>query len=411
MLTAPRILNDPVRCRFSALSSDLAAGPERQRLGGVHGGQPRAVADPLARGLDVSEGRAVVIASVVGEVEHGLEDLMHGGERIELAPLDAVEQPPQLGVVGDGILQVTARARRRDREHLGREIAAAALVERPVGLEPGPVRFDRGPELVDALAAQRLGEHDRRLRPRRRQREHLAHVVRGRPRLRVVGLVDRDHVGDLHDPGLQRLHRVARARHAARARPCRRSRARRRRSVPTPTVSRKTTSLPDASSSSSACSVDSARPPAWPRVPIERMKTPGSRKWSASRIRSPSSAPCVNGLDGSTETTPTVLPCARTWPTSAAIRLDLPDAGRAGEADRVRAAGHRIQLAHERGRRRVAVLDERDRARERARVAGADALDQALATPRTPAHDTPAGEAVISIQEGARRSAVDVAGP
>ena len=29
----------------------------------------------------------------------------------------------------------------------------------------------------------------------------------------MVHLVDRDHVGDLHDPGLQRLHRVARAGH------------------------------------------------------------------------------------------------------------------------------------------------------------------------------------------------------
>ena len=96
---------------------------------------------------------------------------------------------------------------------------------------------------------------------------------------------------------------------------------------PVPTVSRKTTSLPDASSRSSAWSVDSARPPAWPRVPIERMKTPGSRKWSVSRIRSPSSAPCVNGLDGSTETTPTVFPSGRTCATSAAIRLDLPTPG------------------------------------------------------------------------------------
>ena len=29
----------------------------------------------------------------------------------------------------------------------------------------------------------------------------------------MVGLVDDDHVGDLHDPGLERLDRVARARH------------------------------------------------------------------------------------------------------------------------------------------------------------------------------------------------------
>jgi hypothetical protein len=34
-----------------------------------------------------------------------------------------------------------------------------------------------------------------------------------RLRRRVIHLVDRDHVWDLHDPGLQRLDRVARAGH------------------------------------------------------------------------------------------------------------------------------------------------------------------------------------------------------
>src|SRR5438105_11926251 len=43
--------------------------------------------------------------------------------------------------------------------------------------------------------------------------------------------------------------------------------------------------------------------PWWPRVPIERMKTSGSRKWSVRRIRSPRSAPFENGLEGSTEIT------------------------------------------------------------------------------------------------------------
>ncbi len=75
---------------------------------------------------------------------------MHGRERVELAPLDAVEQPPQLGIVGDGILEVTPRARRGDREHLGREVAAAARLERARRLEPGAVPLDRGPELGDA---------------------------------------------------------------------------------------------------------------------------------------------------------------------------------------------------------------------------------------------------------------------
>ena len=96
---------------------------------------------------------------------------------------------------------------------------------------------------------------------------------------------------------------------------------------PAPTVSRKSSSLPAASSTSAACSVVSASPPRWPRVPIERMKTSGSRKWSARRMRSPRSAPFVNGLDGSTEMTPTLVESSRTRRTSALIRLDLPTPG------------------------------------------------------------------------------------
>src|SRR5215470_10955039 len=44
-------------------------------------------------------------------------------------------------------------------------------------------------------------------------------------------------------------------------------------------------------------------------------------------MRSPSNAPRVNGLDGSTETTPTLRSSARTCATRALIRLDLPTPG------------------------------------------------------------------------------------
>ena len=46
-----------------------------------------------------------------------------------------------------------------------------------------------------------------------RQRQHAADLAHHRVGQRVVGLVDDDHVGDLHDAGLQRLDRVARAGH------------------------------------------------------------------------------------------------------------------------------------------------------------------------------------------------------
>ena len=98
-------------------------------------------------------------------------------------------------------------------------------------------------------------------------------------------------------------------------------------------------------------------------------------------MRSPSSAPCVNGLDGSTDTTPTSRPSARTLPDERRDEARLADAGRPGEPDRVRAAGRRVHVADHLVGERVAVLDERDRARERAPVAGAQRVDETLPRP------------------------------
>ena len=96
---------------------------------------------------------------------------------------------------------------------------------------------------------------------------------------------------------------------------------------PTPTVSRNTSSLPEASISSAACSAASASPPSAPRVAIERMKTPGSRKCSESRMRSPSRAPPRNGELGSIDSTATSRSCARWSLISAPISVDLPAPG------------------------------------------------------------------------------------
>ena len=96
---------------------------------------------------------------------------------------------------------------------------------------------------------------------------------------------------------------------------------------PMPTVSRNTSSLPEASISSAACSVASESPPSEPRLAIERMNTPGSRKWSVRRIRSPSRAPCVKGDEGSMESTATSRSALRALATSAPISVDLPTPG------------------------------------------------------------------------------------
>src|SRR5262249_37685921 len=55
--------------------------------------------------------------------------------------------------------------------------------------------------------------------------------------------------------------------------------------------------------------------------------------------------------------------------------------GRAGHADRVRRAGVRVEVGDDAVRERVAVLDERDRACERAPVALPDAGGKVLASP------------------------------
>src|SRR3990170_4832344 len=69
--------------------------------------------------------------------------------------------------------------------------------------------------------------------------------------------------------------------------------------------------MPRASRTRTASNVARARPPAWPRVAMDRMKTPGSTPVSAIRIRSSRTAPPVYGDVGSTATTPTFLPRAR----------------------------------------------------------------------------------------------------
>jgi len=83
--------------------------------------------------------------------------------------------------------------------------------------------------------------------------------------------------------------------------------------------------------SSAAWSAASLSPPSAPRLAIERMNTPGSRKWSVSRIRSPSNAPLVNGDDGSIDSTAIERP-------PLALQLDqrsqqgrFADSGRSGE--------------------------------------------------------------------------------
>ena len=98
-------------------------------------------------------------------------------------------------------------------------------------------------------------------------------------------------------------------------------------SCPTPTVSIATTSFPAASSTRAASVVARARPPRCPRVAMLRMNTPASCACACMRTRSPSMAPPLNGLVGSTARTPTVWPALRQRETRPSTSVLLPAPG------------------------------------------------------------------------------------
>ena len=95
------------------------------------------------------------------------------------------------------------------------------------------------------------------------------------------------------------------------------------------------------------------------------------------RVLSPRIEPPVRVEDGSTASTATLWPCAGEI---SAERVDggrLAGAGRAGDAEPHRLAGQRQQFLHQKVRLLAMVgalaLDQRDGARQRRAVAGADA--------------------------------------
>src|SRR6187551_3319005 len=108
VLTAPRILKAPVRCRFSALScTDRPAS--RENVSEPNAGVTRAMPRRRSRAASMS---ASVGAATVANAVHLFEDLPHCRERVELPGLHFVEEPAQLRLVGDLRLQVRLRPAR-----------------------------------------------------------------------------------------------------------------------------------------------------------------------------------------------------------------------------------------------------------------------------------------------------------
>src|SRR5262249_18749092 len=205
LFTAPRTLKDPVRCRFSAFSR-TSRPTRRENVSDKKIGVASAMPESRFRASLMSA--SVGAVGSVAKVEDLLHYLPHGRQRIELAPLHLVEQAAQLRIVCHSLLEMRLRTPRGDCEHLAREVPAPPLLETALGLEMGSMLLDLGPQLGHVLAACRVGQNDRWLPgvlPI--ERDDRSHFLHHRLRRRVIHLVDRDHVGDLHDPGLERLHR------------------------------------------------------------------------------------------------------------------------------------------------------------------------------------------------------------
>src|SRR5436190_22684636 len=95
-LYAPRILNDPVRWRFSAFRC-TSRPASRDNVSERYTGVTRATPSRRVRAASMSG--SVGAVSVAANSEHLLQDLTNCAQRVELAPLNLVKEPAQLRVV------------------------------------------------------------------------------------------------------------------------------------------------------------------------------------------------------------------------------------------------------------------------------------------------------------------------
>ena len=194
------------------LEQDRATGETRQGLRRVHGRHARDAVQPFLRGAHVVDGgtlahgaRSPVTVSttaataVTGSTSRRWTPSTSAAHVVVLAHRLPYEPPEPC----DG-----------ERLDLAAQVALASRVELAALVELGPALLERVPELGHALAAERLGEQDRRPPLANGiERDDRPHLLQHRLRRGVVHLVDGDHVGDLHDPRLERLHCVTGAGH------------------------------------------------------------------------------------------------------------------------------------------------------------------------------------------------------
>src|SRR4029077_10947180 len=138
-LYAPLTLNEPVRWRFSAFRC-TSRPARRESVSERYTGVTRATPSRRARAASMSG--SVGAVSVAANSEHLLQDLTNCAQGVELAPLHRVEQPAQLRIVRDSVLEMPLCARGCDGEDLAGEIASPPLLELPRLLEVRAMRFD-----------------------------------------------------------------------------------------------------------------------------------------------------------------------------------------------------------------------------------------------------------------------------
>ena len=148
-------------------------------------------------------------------------------------------------------------------------------------------------------------------------------------------------------------------------------------SCPTPTVSMMTMSL--------ARRIQDRAPrrsspapgrPSCPRVAMLRMNTPSSPACRPIRTRSPRMAPPVKGLVGSTAITPTARPARTNVRHEPIDQRALAGTRRPGHAHQVRPSGSSEDLADQCGACGRLVLDERNRPRDRTRIASENPVSE-----------------------------------
>ena len=263
--------------------------------------------------------------------------------------------------------------------------------------------LDLPPELGHVLPAMGLRQHDRHLPgPVAVEREHRADLGQHGLRRRVIHLVDRDHVGDLHDPGLQRLDRVARAGHQ-------------HEHDGVGDTDHLDLALPGADRLDEdhvlAGCVEDQHGLEGRLGDAAQMAAGSHRADEDARIEEVIGQPDpvaekrplrerARGVDRDD--------ASRSFEAAhvAEERADqarLADSGRAGDPDRVGASGLGVQVADEVVGERVGALDQRDRPGERPPIAGPDTCGERLARPVPPfrAHDG-AGSGMAAA--GSRRS-------